>query len=84
MAGQVAAASPSEAVAAIGTGDVHEVVPGDTLWDIARGVLAKTVDEPTSIDVAHFWPRIYAANRAVIGEDPDLILPGQILVIPEG
>ncbi|MER5861046.1 LysM domain-containing protein [Streptomyces sp900105245] len=25
------------------------------------------------------WQRIYAANKAVIGEDPNLIVPGQRL-----
>jgi nucleoid-associated protein YgaU len=29
------------------------------------------------------WPKIYHANRGVIGTDPNLILPGQRLVIPE-
>jgi nucleoid-associated protein YgaU len=32
--------------------------------------------------VAASWPRWYAANRRVIGADPDLILPGQILRPP--
>jgi cell wall-associated NlpC family hydrolase len=32
--------------------------------------------------VAGGWPALYAANRAVVGSDPDLILPGQVLVIP--
>ncbi len=28
------------------------------------------------------WREIYDANRAVIGDDPDLILPGQVLTLP--
>ena len=28
------------------------------------------------------WREIYNANRAVIGADPDLILPGQVLTLP--
>ncbi|WP_425600034.1 hypothetical protein [Ornithinimicrobium sufpigmenti] len=33
-------------------------------------------------DIAEEWPRWYAANRELIGPDPDLILPGQELRIP--
>jgi nucleoid-associated protein YgaU len=29
------------------------------------------------------WKTIYEANRAVIGSNPDLIKPGQVLTIPE-
>jgi nucleoid-associated protein YgaU len=32
---------------------------------------------------AKLWPRIYEANRALIGDDPDLIQPGQSLVLPQ-
>jgi nucleoid-associated protein YgaU len=28
------------------------------------------------------WHRTYAANRQVVGTDPDLIHPGQRLVLP--
>ena len=29
------------------------------------------------------WPEIYDKNRSVIGDNPDLIKPGQVLTIPE-
>ena len=29
------------------------------------------------------WPALYEANRDVVGEDPDLIYPGQIFDLPE-
>jgi hypothetical protein len=60
---------------------VHTVVVhrGDTLWAIAARHLG---DRATDQDVAEAWPRWYAANRAVIGDDPDLILPGQQLTAP--
>ena len=51
----------------------YTVQPGDTLWDIA----------------SHFyhngnkWPYIYRANRALIGSNPSLIHPGQVLTIPK-
>lgn len=54
------------------------VDPGDTLWTIA----AEHLDDPTSAAVARSWPRWFAANRDVIGPDPDLIHPGMVLVEP--
>lgn len=58
----------------------HVVVrAGDTLWSIAARRLGPSA---TVQDVAEEWPRWYAVNRAVIGPDPDLILPGQELSIP--
>jgi resuscitation-promoting factor RpfA len=59
----------------------HEVVVhrGDTLWDIAARHLG---EHATDQDVAEEWPRWYAVNRDLIGGDPDLIRPGQRLVVP--
>jgi nucleoid-associated protein YgaU len=59
---------------------VTVVVPGDTLWDIARRHLP---DGATDADVARAWPRWYAVNRAVIGPDPALIRPGMRLRLPD-
>jgi nucleoid-associated protein YgaU len=57
------------------------VRPGDSLWLITAHRLGPAAD-PTTI--AATWPRWYAANRAVIGPDPNLILPGQELTSPDG
>jgi nucleoid-associated protein YgaU len=62
----------------------HTVVPGEFLRRIAAAILEERDQrKPSSADIAKFWPLIYEANRAVIGDDPDLILPGQLLKIPE-
>lgn len=62
----------------------HVVEPGDSLWRIAGATLAtRRGINPSSAEIAQFWPSIYEANRAVIGADPNLILPGQHLEIPE-
>jgi nucleoid-associated protein YgaU len=53
-------------------GVLRTVVNGDTLWDIAQAEYG----DPTR------WPEIYAANADVVGADPDLIFPGQVLRIP--
>jgi hypothetical protein len=55
------------------------VARGDTLWSIAaRDLPAATPDAV----IARRWRSIYAANRARIGPDPDLIVPGLHLRLP--
>jgi nucleoid-associated protein YgaU len=68
---------PRRAAAA---GDATVVVrAGDTLWSLAARQLGASA---TDAQVARAWPQLYAANRAVIGANPDLIRPGQRLVCP--
>lgn len=52
---------------------------GDTLWDLAASHLSPGA---TDAEVATAWQRWYATNRHIIGPDPDLILPGQVLTVP--
>ncbi|KRF24196.1 hypothetical protein ASG95_06260 [Phycicoccus sp. Soil803] len=54
---------------------------GDSLWTIARRDLGPGA---TDTEVAAAWPHWYAANRDVIGPDPDLLRPGQRLRAPVG
>lgn len=49
----------------------YTVLPGDSLWKIAR----KTRGTGTA------WQDIYQANRELL-KDPNLIYPGQVLIIP--
>jgi nucleoid-associated protein YgaU len=56
------------------------VVAGDSLWRVAARSLGP---EASAAAVAAQWPRWYAANRAVIGDDPGLIRPGQVLHAPD-
>ena len=58
---------------------VVRVRPGDSLWAIAEDRLGRSA---AVADIADYWHRIYARNAAVIGPDPDLILPGQLLELP--
>lgn len=64
-------------------GPHHEVCPGESLWTIAADSLEAGGDPPTAAAVAAEWPRWYAANSEVIGPDPGLIRPGQLLTAPE-
>jgi hypothetical protein len=52
---------------------------GDTLW----GIAARHLGSGASVrEIAAAWPGWYAANRQVIGPDPDVIRPGQRLHEP--
>lgn len=50
----------------------YKVQKGDTLWQIAG-----------HFGVKGGWHALYAANKATVGSNPDLIHPGQILHIPK-
>lgn len=66
--------SVSDAVAASHRGSCeYEVQKSDTLWDVARWQLG----DPRR------WKQLYANNQDIVGEDPDFILPGQVLDICE-
>lgn len=56
------------------------VRPGDSLWLIAARRLGTGASDQA---VAAEWPRWYATNEAAIGDDPDLIHPGQVLRSPQ-
>lgn len=55
------------------------VTRGDTLWGVAARALGPTA---TDTEIAAAWPSWYATNRHVIGPNPHLLLPGQILQPP--
>ena len=64
-----------------GTAEADSVVVrlGDCLWLIAARRLGP---QAGSAEIAHEWPRWYATNRRVIGDNPSVILPGQALAAP--
>ncbi len=65
-----------------GSAGEHVVVPGDCLWDIAAARLGPGA---TAAAVDRAWRLLYDANRDVIGDDPNLIVPGQRLrLVPLG
>jgi nucleoid-associated protein YgaU len=65
------------------------VLRGDCLWDIAAEWLAAQRSDPASVpaddvEVLAAVQAWWQANAAVIGPDPDLLLPGQVLTPPGG
>lgn len=55
-------------------GDTYTVRSGDTLYGITKRATGNAAEDN--------WKPLYAANKAVIGPDPDLIFPGQVLKLP--
>lgn len=55
------------------------VLRGDSLWSIAARQLP---GEATDAEIDRTWHQWYTANAAVLGSDPNLIFPGQILLPP--
>ena len=53
--------------------DTYTVKSGDSLSKIAKHYYGD----------ANAWKKIYEANKATIGNNPDLIKPGQQFVIPK-
>ena len=49
----------------------YTITAGDTLSGIAAG-----------LGIAGGWPALYAANRQVIGSNPDILQPGTVLRLP--
>lgn len=56
----------------------HVVGTGGTLWALAR----RLAPDASDADLVRSVRAIHAANRGVIGDDPDRLLPGQRLHIP--
>lgn len=59
----------------------HQVMRGDNLWNIAAGRLAAHPDH--SLTVREYWLLVIDANRDRLRSgDPDLIFPGETIVLP--
>ena len=75
---------PQEPAVPASADEPHVVVRGDCLWSIAAGQLAtRDGRQPTNGEIASAVRAWWRTNAAVIGPDPDLILPGQVLSPPE-
>jgi hypothetical protein len=56
------------------------VRPGQSLWSIAVQLLPPSA---TDAQITGAWHRLHRANLSRIGSDPDLILPGTHLAVPD-
>lgn len=64
-------------------GSTYTVVKGDSLWRIARRILSAQDSHPSGSTTSDLWHSIYEMNRELIGNDPDLIHPGQVLQLQQ-
>lgn len=55
------------------------VLAGDSLWGIVADHMGPGASD---VDIALEWPRWYEANKALLGPNPDVLLPGQVLLPP--
>lgn len=65
-------------------GASYRVRPGDSLWEIAKQSLTANGETVSNRQVDRAWRVIWQANYDVIGSDPSLIRPDQLLTIPDG
>lgn len=63
----------------VSTHSTHTVAKGDSLWAIARSLLSP---DASGQHISSLWREIYDVNRSLIGDDPNLIHPGQVLQLP--
>ena len=56
------------------------IAQGDTLWSLTRDALPEGA---TTTQIAEAWPRLYDANKDVLGDNPDLIPVGVTITIPQ-
>ncbi|MGN7249534.1 hypothetical protein [Arthrobacter sp. SAFR-014] len=74
--------TPLPARAAAEPASARREVPvraGESLWTIAARELGPGASD---VDIAARWPLWYQVNRNVIGADPSILLPGQLLSPP--
>ncbi|HEY8543988.1 MAG TPA: LysM peptidoglycan-binding domain-containing protein, partial [Acidimicrobiales bacterium] len=69
-------------------GSGHDIVVahGDNFWDLAEAELAAEWGRaPTDAEVVPYWQQMIEANRDRLlpPEDPDLIYPEQVFVVPD-
>jgi LysM domain len=81
----IRAATSSPAQQQVEVPSEHVVVPGDNLWIIAERHLEQVTERGDLSDreVANYWVAVIEANRnRVRSGDPDLIYPGEVIVLP--
>lgn len=75
------AVSPSPSPSAVVTGTTAGGSTGASQYVVQPGDTLRSIAEQEYGDAAQ-WPRIYQANRDVIGSDPDNLVAGMTLQIP--
>jgi hypothetical protein len=60
------------------------ILAGDNMWTLAESRLHEVMGRPpTDAETGPYWRRVVQANRnRIISGDPDLIFPGEVLILP--
>ncbi len=74
--------TPTEHLPAEDPSNTWIVMPGDNLWAIAADVVAERTGDTDPRSVLDYWLRLIDVNSETIGDNPDLIFPGQIIHLP--
>jgi LysM domain len=74
---------PLERTATAAVPAAHPVARGESLWEISEERLRASGAMPTDAEVDHAWRALWQANDDLVGDDPDVIVPGQRLDVPE-
>ncbi|MEO6203772.1 MAG: hypothetical protein ABIO67_00070, partial [Mycobacteriales bacterium] len=61
-----------------------KVARGDTLWELTTRVLNETGRSTSNANVVAYVNKLYQANKATIGSNPNLIVIGATLAWPSG
>jgi hypothetical protein len=81
----VAQVPPVSTPAPAPAADRWTVKPGECFWSIAEDVLTHHLGRvPTDAEIVPYWRRLIEANRTELAyrDDPDLIFPAQVFVVP--
>lgn len=72
---------PDQPSAAAGAGGTHTVAPGEHFWSIAQETVGREANDEV---VASYWESLVEANRSRLVDpaNPDLLLVGQVVVLP--
>ena len=79
-----APASTAPSAAATPAPGSWTVRPGDDFWSIADSVVGASPSPGDTAGVTRYWVRLIQANRSRLADptDPNLLFPGQVLVLP--
>lgn len=59
------------------------VTEGDHLWALAERRISSTLGRPAADhEVAPYWREVVSSNPEIRSGDPDLIFPGEVIVLP--
>ncbi len=61
---------------------VWVVSRGDHLWSIAADTVLDHRSNASDQEIASYWRRLISTNHDAVGSDPDLINPGQQIMLP--